>query len=51
MMAALFLLMTTTLGLAYSGKRHFGMTLFFITLFGCALLLWHLATSELKINW
>lgn len=49
-MVVLFLLITTALGFACAGKRKLGIILFCITLLGCALMLYHVATTPLKIN-
>ena len=51
MMAALFLFMTMTIGVVlYSQKRSLGITLFFVTLALCCLMLFHLAVTPLRIN-
>jgi len=51
MMAALFLLMTITLGTIYAGKLPYGIFFLLVTLALCWLMLWYHATDTLKINW
>jgi hypothetical protein len=50
MMAGLFLLFSVTLGFLFFGKKRETFYLLLITLFFCALMLWHHATDTLKVN-